>query len=88
MVILDTHAIIYDALEPRRLSRRATRALESAAVEGALACSDISLWEIAMLVAKGRLDPGADTAQFLNDIVEARALRVIPITPASGARPI
>lgn len=52
MVILDSHAIVYDALDPRRLSRRAARAIEGAAAEGTLACSDISLWEIAMLVRR------------------------------------
>lgn len=34
-----------------------------------------------MLVAKGRLDPGVDTLEFLNDVIASRGLRVIPITP-------
>lgn len=80
-MILDTHAIVYDALDPKRLSRRAARTIETAAAEGTLACSDISLWEIAVLVAKGRLDPGVEVLEFLNDVIASRALRVIPITP-------
>ena len=81
VVVLDTHALIYDALAPKRLTRRAQRTIEKAAAEGELACSDISLWEIAMLIAKGRLDPGADATQFLSDAIQARALRVLAITP-------
>jgi PIN domain nuclease of toxin-antitoxin system len=79
VVVLDTHVLVYDALEPKRLSARARRALEGA--HGPLAASDISLWEIAMLISKGRLDPGADAASFIEKIVEARSLRILPISP-------
>lgn len=79
MVVLDTHVLIQDVLEPRRLSARARRALDGTA--GPLAVSDISLWEIAMLIARKRIDPATDAAQFIDDIVDARALRVLPITP-------
>ena len=79
MVVVDTHVLIHDALEPRKLSARARRAL--AGEHGPLAISDISLWEIGMLVAKGRVQPGVDAAQFIEDIVDARSLRILPITP-------
>ena len=82
MILLDTHAIVFDAIAPERLTRRAARAIERAAMEGALACSDISLWEIAMLTARGRLDLGTDAAVFMDKAIQARALSVLPITPA------
>lgn len=47
----------------------------------ALAASDITLWEIAMLIAKGRLDPGTDAGAFIDDVLTSRAVRVLPITP-------
>ena len=81
MVVLDTNALIFDALQPKRLTARATRAIESATARDEIACSDISLWEIAMLVAKERLDPGVDLTQFLHDVIQARGLQVLPITP-------
>ena len=34
-----------------------------------------------MLISKGRLDPGADAASFIEKIVEARSLRILPISP-------
>lgn len=34
-----------------------------------------------MLIAKGRIDPGMDAAQFVDDLVQARAVQVLPITP-------
>jgi PIN domain nuclease of toxin-antitoxin system len=45
-----------------------------------LAASDISLWEIAMLIAKRRLFIDADAATFIEKALEARAIRVLPIT--------
>ena len=81
MIVLDTHAIVFDALIPNRLSSRARKAIAAAAQERELACSDISLWEIAMLISRGRLDPAMDARQFLDDVVTARSIRVLAITP-------
>ena len=79
MVILDSHVLVQDVLEPRKLSARARRAV--AGEDGPLAASDISLWEIAMLIARGRIEPGMDAVQFVDDLVQARAIQVLPITP-------
>jgi len=81
MILLDTCALIYDALAPARLGRRAARLIEEGAAAGELACSDISLWETAMLAAKGRLALPTTSARFLALALEARGIRVAPITP-------
>lgn len=81
MIVLDTHVLIYDALVPAKLSARARKAIDSAFADRELACSDISLWEIAMLASRKRLDLSVDTRQFLGDLISARAVRVLPITP-------
>lgn len=80
MIVLDTHALIYDAFTPARLSARARKAIALAFTDRELACSDISLWEIAMLIARKRLDPVVDARQFLDDMIAARHVRVLPIT--------
>ena len=59
---------------------RARKAIALAFTDRALACSDISLWEIAMLIARKRLDPVMDARQFLDDMIAARHVRVLPIT--------
>ena len=51
-----------------------------AGAHGPLAAADISLWEIAMLIAKGRLRIAADAAEFIDDLVQARLVRILPIT--------
>jgi len=82
VIVLDTHVLLFDALEPKRLSRAARAALEEGGESGTLACSDISLWEMALLIARGRIKPGTDAAQFISDIIDARGVTVLPITPA------
>ncbi|HXH01686.1 MAG TPA: type II toxin-antitoxin system VapC family toxin [Candidatus Competibacteraceae bacterium] len=73
-------AMLFDALQPSRLTAVATAAIEEGYAQGALACCDISLWEIAMLVARGRIDiSNADVRQFIEDILLARNLQVLPI---------
>lgn len=85
MILLDTCAIVFDALAPGRLSAPAKEAIEKGEREGTLACADISLWEIAMLVQKGRLDPGAAVLEFLQTALAFRELEVLGITPEIAA---
>jgi len=81
LILLDTCVLVFDALAPERLSAKALQAIEEGEEQSALACCDISLWEIAMLVAKGRLDPGTEVLPFLNLVLTSRAVRTLPITP-------
>lgn len=81
MIVVDTHALIWDALAPNRLSATAQRALSEAnAGDGLLIC-DISLWEIAMFIQRGRVQVGVDCQSFINLILQANKTRVQPITP-------
>jgi len=73
-------------LEPSRLSKKAAAAIAQVDDAGTLACCDISLWEIAMLVAKRRLDPGTDAQKFIQLMLTARNIDVLPITPEVAAR--
>lgn len=79
-VVCDTHALLYWALAPKRLSARAKREMERARERGELACADISLWEIAMLADRGRVKLPVDTQLFLDDLQTALGLKVIPIS--------
>jgi len=81
VIVLDTCVLVFDALAPDKLSSKALRAVENGDKQGILVCSDISLWEISMLIKKGRLDPGTDTISFINMVLSARKIKVMPITP-------
>lgn len=81
MIILDTHVLVFDAIAPDRLSTLARRTLKEGRQQNKLSCCDISLWEVAMLVAKKRLALPVDIASFLQDIISANRLSVLAITP-------
>ncbi len=88
MLILDTCALIFDALTPERLSAKAIAAIKQADKSGTLACADITLWEIAMLISKGRIDPGTDPKTFIQLVLAARAIKVQPVTPEIAAKSV
>lgn len=81
MIILDTCALVFDALAPEKLGKKALEQMNKGERDGTLACCDITLWEIAMLIQKGRLKPGTDTVTFLEAALTARNVEVLPITP-------
>jgi PIN domain nuclease of toxin-antitoxin system len=55
MILLDTQVVVWAATEPKRLSKAATAAIRQAQKEDGLAIAAISLWELAMLIARGRI---------------------------------
>lgn len=81
MIAVDTHVVIWDALSPERLSVAATEALASAHRTDGLLVADITLWEIAMLIQKERIQVNTDCYSFLNLILQANLVRIQPITP-------
>lgn len=85
MVILDTNALIFDALEPSRLSPSAAAAIDAGSAAKALSVCDISLWEVAMLIERGRVEVAADAKTFLGATLASRGIRVLGISPAIAA---
>lgn len=66
MILLDTCALVFDALSPEKLGKTAKRTIIAADKAGTLACSDISLWEISMLIQKKEYNPVFQKLNFLN----------------------
>lgn len=85
MIVCDTHVLVFDALSPDLLGSAAAQAIQESHDTGSLACADISLWEIAMLIEKGRLEVDASIENFLNAVISARRLSVLPVTPSIAA---
>ncbi|MGZ5381095.1 MAG: type II toxin-antitoxin system VapC family toxin [Thermoanaerobaculia bacterium] len=83
MIVLDTHAWIWWIAVPRRLSQRARRAIEEAKD---LAVSAISLWEVAMLVAKSRLELDRDVGLWMRQALAAPRIRLAPLSVEIAVR--
>ena len=79
MILLDTCTIVWDALEPDKLTTEAKRAIEHSGDE--LIICDISLWEIAMLIRKKRLVVEDTISGFTRLVLQSRDYLVSEITP-------
>ena len=82
MIVVDTHIMIWDALEPEKMTPAAKRAMTRADRNGGILICEISLWEIAMLMKKKRLVIDADYQTFINLILQSRNYVLQNITPA------
>ena len=82
MIVLDTHVLLWEALQPERLSASAREVIIRANQTDGMMLSDISLWEIAMLLKKGRIKVETDHLTLINLLLQANRIAVQPITPA------
>ena len=71
MIVLDTHVVIWDALTPNRLSAEAGQVIAQANQRDGVIISDISLWEIAMLIEKGQVQVDVGCQAFINLLLQA-----------------
>ena len=80
--VLDTHAWVWWVDHDPRLGRAAVAALDALPEDARPYVCDISLWEVAMLVERGRLSFDSSLAEWLSAAAHPRSVRVLPITPA------
>jgi PIN domain nuclease of toxin-antitoxin system len=85
VILLDTHAWIWLAAEPERLSRRASSAIRRAARSGEIAIASISLWETTMIISQGRLTIAGTLEGAVRELVDSTRVAVREITPAIAA---
>jgi PIN domain nuclease of toxin-antitoxin system len=83
MILLDTHALIWLANSPQKLSARAREAIREASRETGIAIAGITLWEVGWLATHGRLEMAGTVESFLERISSRTAIR--PITPKIAA---
>jgi PIN domain nuclease of toxin-antitoxin system len=81
VILLDTCAIIWDALDQSKLTDKAKAAIAKADEHNALIISDISIWEISMLIKRARIEIETNAANFINLFLESRNISVISISP-------
>jgi PIN domain nuclease of toxin-antitoxin system len=83
MILLDTHVLVWAVAEPKLLSSAASLAIRQAQKGGGLAVATITLWELAVLIMRGRIQ-GYGT---VDDSVRllTQGIIVKPITPTIAA---
>lgn len=81
MILLDTHTWIWWMADPQKLSSKATEAIHKAANHSAIGVSAISCWEIAMLVAKGRLGLTLDVEEWIEKSLKLPEVKLVELSP-------
>jgi PIN domain nuclease of toxin-antitoxin system len=78
LILLDTHVLVWAVAESSRLSKSAASAITQARKTGGLAISAISLWELAMLVSRGRIQAFGTVEASVRLLTEGEAVN--PVT--------
>jgi PIN domain nuclease of toxin-antitoxin system len=79
LTVLDTHAWVWWVAAPERLSKRARAVIEAAIGDRSLAVSSISVWEVHLLVARGRLALTMDAREWVSRSETLPYLRFVPL---------
>jgi PIN domain nuclease of toxin-antitoxin system len=81
-LILDTHIWLWVVEGARaRLSESAIREIEDASRRGEVLISAISVWEVAMLEAKGRISLARPLREWIRAALRAPGARLLELTP-------
>jgi PIN domain nuclease of toxin-antitoxin system len=71
-VLIDTHILIWDQLDPNRISKKARKALDLAEKNHKIILCEISLWEVSILMKKRRLMMDMSYLDFIDDVLQTK----------------
>ena len=84
-LLLDTHAWIwFCAGQQKSFERRTWTALERACQRGECWVSVISVWELGMLTAKGRLTLTLSPAEWAKEALDTPGMSLVPLSPEAA----
>lgn len=81
---MDTHVWLWALLQPEQIARDTSAVLEDATNE--LWLSPVSVWELMMLVERGRVELDRPSRKWVSEALEAWPIRDAPMTRAVALR--
>lgn len=82
LLLLDTHVWLWwENGTPGRISAEARREIAHAEGRSGLWIASMSLWEVAMLASRGRVDVEPDALTWMRRSLEDPSRAVVPMTP-------
>ena len=81
MIVLDTHAWVWWVSGARALSAKVARQIERHRERGTIRISSISVWEVAQLVERGRLELTMNVADW---VARSEALPFLEFVPVDN----
>jgi len=89
VILVDTHALVWWVSDPKRIPTKARRALDAAVkARESVAVSSISIWEIAMLVARKRLEFTIDAESWITAVEALPFFTFIPLDNRIAVRSV
>ena len=85
MILLDTHVLIWPRQSNSPVGLQCRQLIEQSLLDGNLAVSAFSFWEVAMLIDKGRLDVARDIFSWRSSLLEDGLIE-IPVDGEIGIR--
>jgi len=86
VILLDTHVVVWMGFEPKRISKAANEAIRAALAAGEpLAVSAVTLYELAVIVARKWIDTPLSPDAFLEDMTERFVLRAVTARISAAA---
>jgi len=82
MICLDTHVLLWWALDREKLSNRAAELCREMELRGGGCASAISIWELGVKIQKGALEIGVKIEDFARLIHQSGAIELVPVTDA------
>ena len=80
MIVIDTHVLVWWASGSKLLSATAAKLIrDTLDNDGKVIVSCISVWEISMLIEKGRLALTMDVAHWLHEITQIDGIHFMPV---------
>ncbi|MBV8048735.1 MAG: type II toxin-antitoxin system VapC family toxin [Paludibacterium sp.] len=80
-LLMDTHVLVWLLNGEDRLSAKTIESITHAAEHDMLYVSAISVWEIAMLVSKGRLSLDRDVGEWIQQALSQPGIHLASLTP-------
>jgi PIN domain nuclease of toxin-antitoxin system len=81
VIFLDTHVLVWAVTDKDRLSRPAASAIVRARASDGIAVSDVVIWELAFLLARGILRTHTTIEKTVEDFIVRSGAVVQSITP-------
>lgn len=80
-IVLDTHILLWLVSGAQKLTARLKKVILHAEAENGILLSPISIWEIGMLEAKGRIKLEKNCYDWIEEIMEQSGITLASITP-------
>jgi len=80
VILLDTHVLVWMVADEDRLSRHAKSAIQRARLSDGLGIADVTIWELALLIARGALRTHSTVENTVRNFVTRSGVIVKPIT--------